>query len=785
MMIRRVVLRNWKIHLNSAFVFERGVNLLVGHMGSGKSSVLDAICFGLYGTFPALQSRKWKIDDLIMRKPFEKDEAEVYVEFEMNGKILSARRILRKGRGSYAEFRENGKLLELQSSQRVTELVEKELKTSYELFSKVIYTEQNGLDYFLRLQAGERKKKIDELLMIDKFEKARASTNTLIHRLEKIIEDKERYLASINFDKMRRDLQEIKLEVERLEKEIKDKKLSLSEVASQRVLLEEDYRKLKEIRESIEEKQNDLKAVLTILDNTRREILRLEEEVKGISREEIEKKIKENEKIRRDLEPYLKEKKDRLDKLQREFTKIESDIQFYNREISRIKEKLSEIEKIESSLEKLEKNFNEKLLEEKERRQQEIISRIEVLRNEIKKNEEAIRQLSYADSKCPVCDTKLTDNEKKKIVEKKQKEIADNKKEEENLTKEKLEIAKQIEEIKVKLREIERMKILVRDKENLVKELEVDESSLKINEDNKVSVIKEIEEIKNEIREKEDVLRKILEERSTFETMRRRILDLESLKERSLEYERRKVELEKEVVELLNDIEGKNIEDLEKMLREIEGKERELAIEIKSLEEILRREIKIKEEIEKSLEFGEKEKAELERLNKVLVDLKVFKQALETTQVKIREDFVETVNHYMANIWPNIYPYGDYISIALKIEEGDYVLQLQERSGRWINVEGIASGGERSLACLALRIAFSLALAPQLRILILDEPTHNLDQKAVEELARVLRENVSEFMDQVFIITHDERLQEAVTGKAYKLERDKNVDGYAQIIELS
>ena len=138
----------------------------------------------------------------------------------------------------------------------------------------------------------------------------------------------------------------------------------------------------------------------------------------------------------------------------------------------------------------------------------------------------------------------------------------------------------------------------------------------------------------------------------------------------------------------------------------------------------------------------------------------------------------------MSVIWTNLYPYKDFISISLNIDEGDYVLQLQERSGKWINVEGIASGGERSLAALALRIAFSLTLAPQLKVLILDEPTHNLDAKAVEELARVLRESVSEFLDQVFIITHDERLEEAVTGKVYRFERDKEKDDFTKVVEI-
>jgi exonuclease SbcC len=783
-MIRKIVLKNWKVHLNSTLTFERGVNLIVGNIGSGKTSVLDAICFGLYGTFPDLQSRKVKIDDLIMRKPFEKDEAEIYVEFEVNGKILSARRVLKKGRGSYAEFRENGKLLEIQSSQRVTELVEKELKTSYELFSKIIYAEQNGLDYFLRLQAGERKKKIDELLMIEKFEKARSSASSLIHRLELIVKDKEKYLASIDFERMKRELEEIKAEIVRIDEDIKSKKLYLSEIASQRILLEDEYKKAKEIKEKLEEEMRSLKGIESLLEEGKKEILRLESEVKGINKEEIEKKLKENEKLKKELEPYLKENEEKLEKLQKELSKIESEIQYYSRKIDEAKAKLQEIEKIEKYLQEIEKSFNENILSEKEKKRQEIVTSIEVLRSEIKKDEEAILQLSYAESKCPVCETKLTEEKKKKIVEKKQKEIEENKKEIEKLIKEKVEAERLIDEIKKKLKEIEGMKILAKDKERVLKELEFDKNALKIDEDNKANISKEIESMRSEIKEKEELLRRTLEEKSNLEAIRQRILDLESLIERRREYEKRKEEIEKKIVELERLVEGKNIEEMEKRLIGLISKEKEVAMEIKGMEEIVRRETKRKEEIEKSLEFAEREKTQVERLNKILIDLKVFKQALEITQVKIREDFIETVNHYMANIWPSLYPYSDYISLALKIEEGDYVLQLQERSERWVNVEGIASGGERSLACLALRIAFSLALAPQLRILILDEPTHNLDQKAVEELAKVLRENISEFMDQVFIITHDERLQEAVTGKAYKLERDKSVDGYTQVVEV-
>ncbi len=179
------------------------------------------------------------------------------------------------------------------------------------------------------------------------------------------------------------------------------------------------------------------------------------------------------------------------------------------------------------------------------------------------------------------------------------------------------------------------------------------------------------------------------------------------------------------------------------------------------------------------------QKAEVVKLEKIIKDLKIFEKALENTQVQLRTEFIEAVNYAMNEIWPNLYPYEDFTGIALNIEAGDYVLQLKDRMDRWINADGIASGGERSLASLALRIAFSLVLAPQLGFLILDEPTHNLDRSAITELANTLRERINEFVNQTFIISHTPELEDAVTGFAYRLERDKTIDGSTKVFKLN
>src|SRR3989304_9326670 len=183
-MISKIRLTNWRSHSNSELIFSSGTNALLGNMGAGKTSILDGICFSLFGTCPSLQSKKLKLDDMIMKKPFEKDKAEIESHFQVDSNVYSVKRVIEKGKGTtYSELRENGKLLEAPSTQRVNELVEKILKIDYDLFSKAIYSEQNALDYFLTIPRGQRMKKIDELLMIDKFEKARSNTVTLINRL--------------------------------------------------------------------------------------------------------------------------------------------------------------------------------------------------------------------------------------------------------------------------------------------------------------------------------------------------------------------------------------------------------------------------------------------------------------------------------------------------------------------------------------------------------------------------------------------------------------------------
>jgi len=165
--------------------------------------------------------------------------------------------------------------------------------------------------------------------------------------------------------------------------------------------------------------------------------------------------------------------------------------------------------------------------------------------------------------------------------------------------------------------------------------------------------------------------------------------------------------------------------------------------------------------------------------------LQLFTNSLRETQAQLRESLIETINEAMDSIWQSIYPYGDYTSAKMRVDEGNYELVVRDKSGKWVRVEGILSGGERSAAAICIRIAFSLVLTRNLSWLILDEPTHNLDSTAVSTLGKMMRESLPELIQQVFVITHDKEMEKAASGTLHMLSRNKENDEPTQVEALA
>jgi exonuclease SbcC len=785
-MITKVTLKNWRSHEFSELNFDAGVNLLVGIIGSGKTSVLDAICFALFGTFPTLHSKKIKLEDLLMSKPLQKENCEVRVSFVVDGKSYTVSRVIERGKGTtFSELKEDGKILESPNTSRVSELIEKILKVDYELFSKVIYSEQNALDYFLTLPKGQRMKKIDELLMIDKFEKARANTVSLINKIVEKKEAKQIFIERVDFQQLQKNLSLLKAEVDNAlnEKNILEKEIE--EILQQKQQVEKEVSELRKIKEQFEVLKREESAITSAIEETHLSLKKLEPQVREADKSRIENNLYEISRAIKDLESFLKESQNEYERLHAQAVKTQTEMDLLKRErINILEEQLKEklrMQKELASYEKITEKDLESEMEEKKKLIERFVGEIEVLRMKIQDLQEILEQISSVGSKCPICESKLTKEKKAMLIKQKSFQIKTLQENLQKLLEKKAANEKdlhKLEEMAVKLEEILSE---IADLDSVKTELENAKNIFSILSESNSKLKNEVDALKKKIEMAENKLKSAVNQKQTLEILRLHLADYEEKRRRIEDLLRKREEITKHITELEKSFFVKDLGNLEIFLQNLSVKEKEKAVKIAALNQLLKERGERIKELETNLKIFEKEKEEILKFDKLLYELKIFERALIQTQEEMRKEFVTSVNYTMNSIWPDLYPYQDFVGVRLAIEEGDYVLQLQERTGRWINVEGIASGGERSLAALTLRIAFALVLAPQLKWLVLDEPTANLDVKSVEVLAEALSQRIGSYVDQIFIITHDEKLESAATGYAYRLHREKAKDGITKV----
>jgi len=789
-MITKVRVKNFRSHLDSEFDFSGGTNALVGILGSGKSTVMNALCFGLFGSFPDLQAKKVKLDDIIMNKPSVKDQAEVVVDFEVDGKNYSVMRTIERGKGTiYSEIREGDKLLDAPNTQRVTELIEKILKVNYELFSKAIYSEQNALDYFLRLPRGERMRRIDNLMMIDKFGKARSSTVTLRNKLVERKLGKQSIINQTDLKEVKKDISDIEYSLEGLNKSKNKVSKNLKISTKEKTEIEKKLEKLDKLNKDLTYLRQEEKSFETAIEENEKIIEDIQQKLKGKKPEKIKETLKQFSEKLGILEKNLTKKRSDYEKLTELISESKTKLEYLERDkIKRLDKEVSEKLEFQKKITDLKKEYGEKppeVLKKEKKELEKIDKELASISARFSEIQDIIEKVHHLKDQCPVCLSRLTPTKKRKLIEQQKNKMEEIEKRLKKMKKDREVKEESVQNLEEVMDKFKQFLSEVTDLDKLQTELK--ESKKKHSE-----LLKIVKENEKEFNEMKEVIEKLQadidkgkDEKQSLEMIASRVSEFEKMKSRLSDFRSKEKEVKKKITEVVEKIGDQDLEKTRKEFTEVTSRISELNERINSLSDLITEKENRKKEHEEKLKLIETQKKDVVKLEKIIKDLRIFEKALERTQVQLRTEFIDAVNYTMGEIWPNLYPYEDFTGIALNIEAGDYVLQLKDRMDRWIGADGIASGGERSLACLALRIAFSLVLAPQLGFLILDEPTANLDKSAITELANTLRERINEFVDQTFIISHTPELEDAVTGFAYRLERDKTTDGSTKVVKLN
>ncbi len=693
-MIKSVELINWRSHENTKLEFSKGVNLFVGPIGSGKSSIIDAICFALFGSFPALKSRRVSLEETIKNFPEKKGSATVKLIMEWENKKYE---IVRKiSKGSEAYIRENDVLLEGPQSQRVNEIIEKMLKIDYDLFVRAIYSEQNNIEYFFELRGGERRKQIDNLLGLDKFERARSNTGNIVNKMKKMQAEMEAYLKGAEPEENEKKFSELKNEKDELEKELEKGRGEMGRIKNE---LEKTIKIVSELEEK-EKKFGELDKKLESINSILREL----EENSKIKKMQITEWHEEGEidKIKEKLENEVKEIKVKIDernKISNEKSRIEGSIANLQKEIVKYENvKNVELEKYQQTLKKAEeeldvtkkilKESSEKLNYEKSREEM-LKEQIENMRKEKEKmlevktkigeiereyggieklklkisedeNEEkeiiheiaaekalkesaenALKELSKNVARCPVCDSPLTESKRRELIEEKDRVVRRMK---ENIEKDELKLKRTREKIKSMKEKLENAVVMqkgIEGKENIEKKL-----FESINEDEKIRG--EAGVLEKEIKEKElrvEKLEKDIEDNK--ETLRRR----EEYEKIEKELGKKKEEYEKAE----RDFEELSKADYEKELE----KAREEINDLEKLKEIFEIERKIKENKKEE----EKIKNEINALNFNIEELKEKRETKNKSekQLAVVEEQINNFNKKIKEITEELKNIGEKI----------------------------------------------------------------------------------------------------------------------------
>jgi exonuclease SbcC len=251
-MITSIELGDFLSHSETKLGFENGVTVFVGHNGAGKSSIIDALTFALFG-----QHTRKSNKGLIKRgstQGFSK------VEFEVNEKQYQAvRKIDSKGTlAAKLSEKINGEIKEIAAGERkqfgesMTHEVEKIIGLDFEKLKIASIVQQGELNSIIKAKPKEFKELLNAIIGIDKLDVASNSMKEVIKDFREKIrqdigyDDSHLELLVRDLEKNQTDLEEARPKKDQLTQE--HKKL-LQEITNLRKKIDEDATKIDKIKQ--------------------------------------------------------------------------------------------------------------------------------------------------------------------------------------------------------------------------------------------------------------------------------------------------------------------------------------------------------------------------------------------------------------------------------------------------------------------------------------------------------------------------------------------------------
>ena len=278
----------WKNFLSTGSQFteiqlnKNTTTLIIGENGAGKSTILDALCFGLFGK--AFRN----INKAQLINSINQKHAEVQIEFSVGKKDY---KVVRGIKPNTFEIYSDGEMLNQDADARDYQkyLEDQILKLNYKSFTQVVILGSASFTPFMQLPAAHRREIIEDLLDIRIFTAMNDVWKEKISETRSLIDNKENEIDLVKEKaKLQQDYID-KLEVDR-------------------------EKKTKEIEDLINNAGNEIKRLADIID------------AKVVEKDDLQKTIEDE----RDVKKTEKQLETLQSKLRDRRQKVEDEIGFYH-----------------------------------------------------------------------------------------------------------------------------------------------------------------------------------------------------------------------------------------------------------------------------------------------------------------------------------------------------------------------------------------------------------------------------------------------------------------------
>ena len=258
----------WKNFLSTGNSFtevnfrEHKTNLVVGHNGAGKSTMLDALSFALFGKSHRNISKPQLVNSI------NNKDCVVEVDFTVSG---SKFRILRGIKPQRFEIYKNGVMINQESHNKEYQKILEQniLKLNHKSFHQIVVLGSSSFVPFMQLSAQYRRDVIEDLLDINVFSKM----NQILKEKNSILKDQ---IKDVGY---RIDLQSNKIDthkkyisdINRINKDLKDQKVT--SINSLRTEMEELNKDNNELSKKIDQQNSILSIAIPESEKKRQELL--------------------------------------------------------------------------------------------------------------------------------------------------------------------------------------------------------------------------------------------------------------------------------------------------------------------------------------------------------------------------------------------------------------------------------------------------------------------------------------------------------------------------------